>query len=160
MIFPFEIKYSRKLTGEIEKFSTHEILESYRKDFEKSCADSVVFIENGLVAENRLFDINFKPGLNWNRWGGVSKARLLVIENNNKRTLIYSFNLSRIFVVGAIVGVFVGLVSKFYLFGIFAFVVLGFFNWVAKLIQHQFTFVSVIDNLICERNRNLNSNVN
>jgi hypothetical protein len=157
MIFPFEIKYSKKLVGEIESFSTHEILESYRKDFEKSCADSVRFIENGLIAENRLFEINFKPGLNWNRWGGVSKARLLVIENNNKRTAIYTFNLTRIFVVGAIAGVFFGLISKFYLVGIFAFVVLGIFNWVAKLIQHRITFVSVIDNLIYERKRNLSS---
>ena len=145
MIFPLEIKYTKRLVGKIEEIPTQGLLDSYKIDFEKSGADIVRLIDKTVIAENKLFKIHIRPGLNWNRWGGISYAKVQIIESDKRRNAIYVFNLTRIFVVGAIAGVFFGIISKFFWVGIVAFIVLGIFNWLVKLLQHWITFSALIN---------------
>ena len=88
MRFPFEIKYKIKLDGDINKFTTLEILDFVRKDFEKSGADSVKLVGDTVFAENRLLEIRIRPGLNWNRWNGIGYAKFQLLESDNSSNYI------------------------------------------------------------------------
>jgi hypothetical protein len=157
MIFPFEITYKKKLSGALVKFTTLEILDFIKKDFENSGADSVKILNNTVLAENRLFKIRLRPGLNWNRWGGIAYAKLRIIEKENIRNVVYSFNLTRMLVVGGISGIIFGFISQIYWIGLIAFGVLGILNWTFKLLQHSIAFYATFNDMINERKGNINN---
>ena len=156
MIFPFEITYKKILLGEIEKFTTTEILEFYENEFTKSGADSVQKNNDCIIVKNNLISIlSFKPGNNLNRWIGVTSPRLQILAfEDNKRIAIYKVNLTKILVVGTILGTFLGLLVHSIRLGFIVFFVLGILNWVIAIFQHQFDF----DDFISERKHNLNKN--
>ena len=153
MIFPFEITYKKKLTGEIENYSTLDILDFAKKDFEESGAIKVKLNDGLLIAENPFGYIGIRRGLNWNRWIGVSKASMMIVESTNNRVANYKFSLLRIWIVGAISGFLFWGLSQDYWAGIAAFGVLGFLNWIGKLIQHWITFDGTFGDLIYEAKR-------
>ncbi len=155
MRFPFEITYKLKLVGDIEKFATSDILDFVRNDFKKSGADSVRVIKDTVFAENRLLEIRIRPGLNWNRWIGIGYAKLQIVELDNSRYAIYSFNLTRILFIGALMGIFIGFLTHIYWIGLITFGVLGLLNWLTKLIQHWASLAIVLENLKNESRKKL-----
>jgi hypothetical protein len=155
MIFPFEVTFKKKLSGEIEKFTTPDILDFYKKEFEKSGADSIKFINGSIIVKNNLIDLMVKPGLNWNRWVGVYSAKFQITEKENKvRIAVYSLNVSKILIFGAIVGLFVGLSSNSIWNGLGIFGFLGILTWAIKLFQHRIDF----DDFIYKHKHNLIKN--
>jgi hypothetical protein len=52
MIFPFEVTYKKKLKGEIEQYSTSDILDFFKIDFEKSGPDNIELINDCISVKN------------------------------------------------------------------------------------------------------------
>ena len=148
MIFPFTLTLRKKLTGEIENYSSKEILIHVSQLFKESSADHVKIIDNYVIAENKLFTFRIRRGGNTNRWGGVSKAKFEITEYENIRKAIYTINLTRILVVGGITGI-VGLFFSVY-WGLFAFLFFGGLNWLIKIIQHTVIFFDTIKDIDIE----------
>jgi hypothetical protein len=151
MKFPFEITYRKKIKGEIEEIPTSEILEFAKGDFNDSKAD---FIQNGkdtIFVENRLFHVDFKPGLNWNRWVGVGSAKFQIIEIGNIRYAFYTFSVTKILILGLIFGIISTIIMDSFWIGLTAFGLIGILNWIIKLLQHWITFIDIFNNLIIEK---------
>ena len=149
MKFPFEITFKEKITVEIDKCPTSELLEFYKGVYERNGVDSVEISDNCLKVKNAWIGFRIRPGLNWNRWNGVVSAKLEVVENVDKsRTAIYTFNVAKILIIGLILGigagVFVGInvrsISLSFWSGLIVFGVLGILNWATALYQHQLAF--------------------
>lgn len=150
MIFPLEITYKKRLTGEIEKFSTNQILSFAKQDFTKSDAIKVNQLEDSLIVNNPIGFFGIRRGLNWNRWIGISHATFQINETDNVRFVKYTINLTRIWIVGVISGLLFWGFSHVYWAGIFAFGVLGLLNWIGKLIQHSICFYGTFTDIIYE----------
>ena len=98
MIFPLEVTYKKSLEGDIQKFSTAEILEYFKKDYEKSGADKVVLMNDCISVKNRSRFIRRR-----NRWAGISSAKLQIIyKENNNRIAVYRINPSPMMIVAPI----------------------------------------------------------
>lgn len=146
MIFPFTLTLRKKLTGEIENYSSEEILIHVSQLFKESSADHVRIIDNSVIAENKLFTFRIRRGGNTNRWGGISRAKFEIIEYGNIGNAFYTINLTRILVVGVVLGI-VGLFLGDYWIGLFAFLFFGGLNWLVKIIQHTSIFHDIIGNI-------------
>lgn len=136
------------MIGDIETYSTERILDYVRKDFLDSGADSVQLIDNNLLAENKRFDIRIRPDLNFNRWIGISYAKLQIIESNLQRNALYSFDTTRILVIGFIAGLLFGLISQMFWIGLLVFGAIGVLNWIIKILQHWICFDSTFGDII------------
>jgi hypothetical protein len=141
MIFPFEVTYKKELKGEIQKYSTSEILDFFKNDFEKSGADSIELTNDCILVKNDWISFRIRPGFNWNRWLGINSAKFQIISTEkNERKAIYTFNLTKLLLESAIICIFIGLVNRSLLVGLVCYFFLGIMNWVIKLFQHQFSF--------------------
>ena len=158
MVFPFEVTYKKRLEGDIKEFSTLEILEFFKKDFEESGVDNVELINDCLIVKNEWIGVRIRPGLNWNRWNGVVYAKLQIKKDENKnRIAIYTFNVSKILIIGLLAGITVVILgwSVISLFdGLIVFGFIGVINWAFALFQHQLSF----DDFIHEKKYNLSNN--
>jgi hypothetical protein len=157
--FPFEIKFKKILKGDIEKYSTEEILNFIGKKFKESDAEIVEITDNYVSARNKVFKFYFKRGGNSNRWGGIYWAKYEIIKINNSRKAIYSFDMISFFIVGIIIGIIAGLIEykmglKGHKMGLIAFLLFGGLNWVAKLIQHRVIFDRFFKDFISEKRNN------
>lgn len=148
MSFPFDITYKKRLSNKAGNFVIDDILETIKLDFIKSGADTVRMEGNHVIAKNRMFRIRIRPGLNFNRWLGISSADLLINDSEKFREVIYTFNTTRIFLVGVLFGFFFGLISPVYWMGIIVFGVMGLLNWLFKLLQHWAYFEITLMNFI------------
>jgi hypothetical protein len=146
MKFPFEITFKEKMTDEIDKCPTSEMLEFYKGVYERNGVDSVEIIDNSLIIKNAWIGFRIRPGLNWNRWNGVVSAKLEIVENGDKsRTAIYTFNVAKILIIGLIFGIGAGIIVRIdarsislsFWSGLIIFGVMGILNWAIALYQHQ-----------------------
>ena len=144
MIFPFTYTLSKKLRGEILKYSSKEILNHVSKIFKESDADHVKMIDNSVIVTNNVFNfLQIKRGGNTNRWGGISQANFKIAEYGNIRKAFYTINLTRILVAGVVLGI-IGLFLGDYWIGLFAFFFFGGLNWLIKIIQHKSIFHDIL----------------
>lgn len=155
MIFPFEVTYKKKLDGEIQNYTTSDILDFFKNDFEKSGPDFIKIKNDCISIKNNLISFRIRPGLNWNRWVGINSAKFQIINTeNNSRIAIYTFNLTELVLVSAIMSIAFGIFTQSLLIGLFIYFWLGIMNWATKLFQHQFSF----DDFLNERKYHLSQN--
>jgi len=154
-MFPFEITYTKQFDKDIDKFSSSDILDFFKKDFEKSNADRVELTDDSVIVKNDWFILARTPGYNWNRWIGISSAKFQIIKNEeNKRIGKYTFNLTPLLLISTLISLLFIIVSHVLLIGLITFFFLGFLNWIIKLFQHQLSY----DSFITEKEYNLNDN--
>ena len=146
MIFPFTLTLRKKLTGEIDNYTSKEIVIHVSHLFKESSANYVEITDNHVIAENKLFTFKIRRGGNTNRWGGISKAKFEITEYGNIRKAFYTINLTRVLVVGLVLGI-VGFFLGDYWIGLFAFLFFGGLNWLVKIIQHISIFHDIINNI-------------
>ena len=162
MIFPFEIKFKKKLRGKITEYSTEEIINFIGKKFKESDADIIQISDNYVTVRNRIFTLNIKRGGSSNRWGGIYKAKYQIIYQNNIRKAIYSFDTLILLVIGIIFGLIAGFIGyktglKGHIFGLYVFLFLGVLSWFFKLIQHRIIFDRFFIDFISEKKGKSNS---
>jgi hypothetical protein len=152
--FPFEITYRKKLKNEFNEFSNQYILDFFIKDFRDSGVKNIrTESENRVIADIMFFAI--RPGWNWNRWVGIGQSSVQIegTDQESKRIVIYRFNLTRLFTIAFIASIFFWAISQEWWTGLFAFGVLGFLNWIIKLIQHSSTFYGTFSDMKYERKK-------
>lgn len=152
--FPFEVTYKKKLDEDFNEFSNKQILEFFINDFKESGVNNIRREnDNKVVADIMFFAI--RPGLNFNRWVGVSQGSVQIneTEGDSTRIVIYRFNQTRLFVIAIIASIFFWIISQEWWVGLFAFVGLGFLNWIAKLVQHSSAFYGTFTGIKNERKR-------
>ena len=146
-MFPFLIRYNKILSSNFDLIDNQVILKSILENLKRDGVDRL-FIENNSVLkfENDFFAI--RPGLNGNIWVCISGGKIEIIKDQNKRKVTYLFNTSRIFIVGAIIGILLGLFSKDILDGLFAFSFFGLLNWIISISRHRVHFSSLLSEVL------------
>jgi hypothetical protein len=153
MIFPFEVTFTKKLSGEIEKFSTSDILDFYKNYYKKSGAESVKLIDDCIVIRN--YWINLWLPSTWNKWYGITSATYQIAENANKdRVAIFKINLSLVLIIGAVLGIMVGVSVHAFWIGFAVFMLLGVLIWATTLFRNSIDF----EDFILEKRYNLSKN--
>jgi hypothetical protein len=151
MIFPFEITYKKKLTGEIESFSSEKIMSFAKNDFKQSNAFINVYREGNLLTAKIPLGKGTMGGLQaLSRWAGISKATFQLIDKEAGREAIYKFNLSRSWIVSAILGLIFLVISQSVLAGLLIFGIFGIVICVYKIIQHWICFDGTFGDIIFE----------
>lgn len=137
MIFPLEVNYKKRFEGDIQKFSTAEILEYFKKEYEKSGADMVELMNDCISIKNKGSFIRRR-----NRWDGISSAKLQIIyKENNNRIAVYRINPSLTMIVAPIlISIGFGLLTQLILVGLFAFLWIGGMSWSILLYSHRISF--------------------
>jgi hypothetical protein len=153
MIFPFEVTFKKKLSGEIEKYSSADILDFYKNYYKKTGADSVKLKDNCIFINN--YWINLWLPSTWNHWYGISSATYQIIENNAAgRTAIYTINLTLILAIGTTLGLISGISVHAFWFGFAVFMLFGVLIWAITLFRSSIDF----EYFILEKRYNLSKN--
>jgi len=87
---PFIITY----TKEVDNKSDSEILNDFKVNFERSNCDKLYILsKKKILVENSIFRFT----VNWNKWNGISKAELTIIdlEDQTKKIIEYKVDFTR-----------------------------------------------------------------
>jgi hypothetical protein len=155
MIFPFELTFKKKIEGELENFSTHDILNFAKEDFKKSGATNIRLTNDSLTTINPFGYIGIRPGLNWNRWVGISRAEFKIKPSKNHRIAYYTFNLTRVIILGVIAGILAGIIELSFWIGLITFGLFGIVHWISKVWQHKFVFYDTFFDLIARNKQKI-----
>jgi hypothetical protein len=140
MPFPFSIKYSATLNGEIHPESYPELLQ-YISDFIVNKPAKNIIIENNWLS--------FKAGStgsNWNIMATIDRGKFELDERLGHAVLTYEFFMYKLFIFAGILAIAAGALSQTILVGVGVFSWLCGMNWVIALLRHR----AMLDELAAE----------
>lgn len=146
-MFPFTITYRRTLDRRFDEIDTKSILNSFKENLQRKGVSKITNETDSKLT----FKIDFfssKPGVNWNIWVGINRGKIEMEESTGKRTVIYEFNTSQIFIAGFVGGVLFWIVSQMWWAGCFAFGIFGLFNWIVTLVRHDDNLTGVLNKIL------------
>jgi hypothetical protein len=133
MVFPFSIKYSKKLADSMLKSDKDLLLTHIAEFLKKRKARNIKVSDNQLEFSTSLFEIGW--GINLNVIMPIEKGKFIIVSNGNKERLTYEFSMYRLILVALIGSIFVGLVGSDLSMGLIFFGFLGGLNWIIALIR-------------------------
>jgi hypothetical protein len=152
MYFPFEYTFKKKLVGEIEKFSTTEILCFYKNYYKKLGADSVKLLDDHIIINNYWTALIPRP---LNSWSLIVSATYQIIENDNhNRIAVFRINMLLVWISGAVFGICTGVSFQLFWVGLIVFLITGVLGCAIKLFEHKIDF----EDFILEKKYNLSKN--
>ena len=158
MIFPFTIKYSKRLKEKVSAADSNRAM-TYIEDFiTKKTAEDITIEGNELTFKSGFFRMRW----NTNIMVAIEKGKFNLIDNGNESVLTYEFFMYRIFAIVAVMSVFMGTASQQPWFGVLCFAWLGGMNWLVAIVRHRSMLGDIakgIDSLVATKisdNQNLN----
>ena len=147
MVFPFTIKYSKRLKEKVTASDTTNVLD-YIGDFvTKKTAEDITVDGNELTFKSGFFRMRWSSNI----MGVIEKGKFNLIDNGNETVLTYEFFMYRTFAIVAVMSLVMGTVSRQPWFGVLCLAWIGGMNWLTAIIRHRNMFgniVAGIDNLI------------
>lgn len=141
------ITYKRTLDHRFEQIPNDEILKVFEAQLNLTGVDKIIREKEGiLLFENRLF--SSKPGGNWNRWIGIRRGKIAIIESQQKRVIHYSFDIRWILIPGFILSL--GFLAATQLFAVFiySFVALVGLNLVIALTAQSDNLTGIMNEIL------------
>jgi hypothetical protein len=158
MIFPFTIKFSKRLKEKVSAADIDIAMTYIKKFIIKKTAEDIIIDRNELTFKSGFFRMRWSTNI----MGTIEKGKFNLIEDGNESVLTYEFFMYRIFTIVAVISIFMGTISHQPWLGVICFVWLGIMNWVIAIIRHRNMLGDIatgIDNLIASRTYD-NQNVN
>jgi len=150
MVFPFSVRFNKKLKAEITSENQAQTLQFIAKYISEDKADNVTITE---------LDVTYKGSTSiWrgSLFGSVDSGIFSFAFKNNCWCLVYQINMRKLFIgtsiLSAIAEISVLINGGTWWIGIAAFSWLCGANWITNLIRHESVAFSVsagIDELIC-----------
>jgi hypothetical protein len=133
MVFPFTIKYSKRLKEKVSSSDTEKVL-SYIGDFiTKKTGEDIIIDKNELTFKSGFFRMRWSSNI----MGVIEKGKFNLIDNGNENVLTYEFFMYRIFAIVAVMSIVMGIVSQQPWFGVVCFAWVGGMNWLVAIIRHR-----------------------
>jgi len=139
---PFKITFTKELSvNNYNEELKSDILRFIQTEFINKKANNVIIKENSVVFKNILF----KFENNWNIMVHIDKGSFTITNlTNNKIKIEYSVIIKKTLFFGAILGLFLFIISQNWILGVAGFIWLGVTNWLIAIFRHKF----IIDQLI------------
>lgn len=132
IVFPFSIKFSRRLKHNIALSDTNTIL-NYIEDFiAERTGEDITIQENRLTFSSTYFKMRWSTNI----MAPIEKGEFKLINDERGSKLTYTFFMYRLFIGIAILSVFMAAVSKEFRIGVLCFAWLGGMNWAIAIIRH------------------------
>ncbi len=135
MIFPFTIRYTRRLSKKLSDNETAQALIQIKTIVEKKTAEDIEIKKDSLTFKVSFFRFAW----NWNIMSPIEKGQFKLITSDNTTTLTYEFFMYRIIVITTIFSIFAGLFSG-QIGAVIFFFTASWLNWVITLIRHNGLF--------------------
>ncbi len=142
-MFPFTINYSRRLPNRLSDNEVTGALDEIKKILEEKTAEDVDIKENELTFSVSFFGHRW----NWNIMVPIDKGQITLTPENENTVLSYKIFMYRIFIITAIMSIFIGLVSGTIGVGVFCFSWLCGGNWVIGVLRHRGLIGDIADKL-------------
>lgn len=139
-MFPFNIKYHRKLNANFEK---EKIFDEIEKELIRLKIDKIRRSDLEINFKNSFFNGQGR----WHLMAPIDKGYLKL--NRTSRKLEYSFSIIRMFYITFGMSLFFGLISQSYWIGIIFFLWLFGMNWIITLIR-QNSYMNKLKNILTE----------
>lgn len=149
MAFPFTIKYTTKLEGNISEGDYPGIFSLISDILINKPAKNIIIEGNQL---------RFKPGnyaWNWNIMVSIEKGIFTLTKQEQGDIITYEFFMYHLLITTFAMGIFFGCISGKLWVGIGAFLWLGGMNWIIGIIRHKGMFDDIteeINNFIAQKN--------
>jgi hypothetical protein len=135
MIFPFIIKYSSPFLNQITE-------KQYRLIYSEIANHKVDDFDE--QPQKIKFNVPlFQDTHNWNLMVPISKGEVRWSANQ----IYYEISFIRLFIIASLAAIFLTVISGEFFTGLFAFIVLGLFNWIIGVIRHYRFFKKLVSKL-------------
>jgi len=134
VMFPFSIKYSAQLSGNITS-NEYELVLNYIKEFvEKKTADDVIVWENGLEFKSRLFRWRSRNNI----MSSIDKGEFYILNKENRTILIYEIYMYFLLLSALGFAVIIGIITRNSALSAFVLLFMGGLNWLVAIIRHKY----------------------
>jgi len=142
MIFPFRIRYSRKLQKHVRQSDIDNVL-NYVSDYILNEGGEEIRIDKNQLTFGTSF-FNFR--LNNHIFKSIDEGKFTLLNTENESLLIYDIFMYKIILMFLAFEIFVGYYFQSFALGIFIFGGLGV-NWISTIIRHRSMFGHIISGI-------------
>lgn len=133
MIFPFTIKYSKRLKEKVSHVDTERAMKYIGDFITKKTAEDITIAGNELTFKSGFFRMRWSTNI----MGTIEKGKFNLIDNGIENVLTYEISMYRFFVIVTLMSLGMATVAHQPWFGILCFVWLGGMNWITSFIRHR-----------------------
>lgn len=141
MAFPFTHTYKEKLNGLITSQDKEAILQYIFFIIEKKEADKII-VKNNMVSYN-----GSASNMRISMFGLLDSGKFSLIDSNGVSYLIYEFRTTQLFILFAIVSVFIAFISKIWWVGLMVFMGAGGLNWILHVDRHENLAIEIANDI-------------
>lgn len=142
-MFPFIIIYSRRFNYQLSDVEIARALDQIKAILEDKTAEDIKITGNQLTFNSSFFG----QRMNWNIMVTIDKGELTFDSGNGETILTYKIFMHRLFMVTAVMSIFMGMVSGKIWVGILCFTWLGLVNWLIGTIRHSLLITHIRDKI-------------
>lgn len=146
--FPFRVVKKFNLRSEyLDKLSDSEILEFICKELQKEEYKKIQLMETSikLQGDHSEFFFSFRPI--WVATQAIDFGTIYIDHKKNRRKIVFKYQSTWYYFASPLVGIFVLLITKSILYGIFTFLIAFIMSWFTIYIIQSMTISGCIDKL-------------
>lgn len=132
-MFPFTINYTRCLGRKLSNIEIVDALNQIKVILEDKTAEDIKIVDSQLTFNAGFFGFRW----NWNIMVPIDGGKIILKSTDTETVLVYTIFMHRLFIVTAVMSVFMGLASRQIGVGLFCFAWLCGANWVTGVLRHR-----------------------